>query len=183
MNIPHIYMKLNEESLVKVMLKINKITNHKKREWNTIYQGNFCYYWNTQLWSNILNSTNNYGATISRNEFYSMCKPHCSYTEFVRIFEMISGENSREFSSVDLETFMDKISDIDYHNIINCFVDTEENKSESEPEPEPEPEPETDSIVEYSIYVHHMEFDTETKQENNSPLFSALKKWFINIFL
>ena len=142
-------MKLNEESFVRVMLKINKITEHKKREWNTIYQGNFCYYWNTQLWSNILNNANNYGATISRNEFYSMCKPHCSYTEFAHIFEMISGENSREFSSVDLETFMDKISDNDYHNIINCFVDTDENKVEPEPDNEPEDEPEYEADAEH----------------------------------
>ena len=117
-------MKLNVEYFVKVLLKINIKTTHKKREWNTIYQGNFCYYWNTQLWSNILNIANNYGATISRNEFYSLCHPHCNYNEFSEIFIMIAGENNNEFSSVDLECFLNKISDNDYHSIINCYYCT-----------------------------------------------------------
>ena len=98
-------MELNKESFIKALLNISNITQHKKREWNTIYQGNFCYYWNTQLWSNILNTTNIYGATISRNEFYSMCNPYCSYGDFLKIFKMITGEHKNEFSSVDLDFF------------------------------------------------------------------------------
>ena len=138
-------MKINKKQFINTLLNITIHTDHKKREWNTIYQGNYCYFWNSQIWTNIMDISNKYGATISRNEFYSICKDHCNYSEFDALFKKISNNNTREFTSIDFENFMNKINDIDYHKIINCFyseIILQDNSIEMfEPEPELNPNP------------------------------------------
>ena len=117
-------MVIDKNKLLIALKNIDFISNTKKRESNMLYKDNLIFYWNSELWCFLKSQCNNNRSTINRNDFYTFCRPSFNYSEFSKLFNFITVNNTYEFSSVDFEEFLCKIDEYDYNNILNAFNET-----------------------------------------------------------
>jgi len=141
-------MELNCAKLIKALCSIENPGVSKLRTWDTTYKNKTATYWNSILWEKILEHENIYGSAIDRYEFYNFCGYHCSNKASKKIFNMIN-QKSKSILFNEFESFLEKIDDKDYDNIMNSLEEIYipvpepelEFNMELEPEPILEPEP------------------------------------------
>lgn len=163
-------MELNRAKLIKALSSIDKPDVSKLRRWDTSYKNKTVTYWNSILWEKILEHENIFGSAIDRYEFYNFCGYYCSNEESKKIFNMIN-QKSRSILFDEFESFLEKIDNTDYDNIMDSLEEI------YVPDPEPEfqfniaiePEIESESLPESESELEH-DSESETDSEHSDPL-------------
>lgn len=153
-------MELNRAKLIKALSSIDKPGVSKLRTWDTSYKNKTATYWNNNLWEKILEHENIFGSAIDRYEFYNFCGYYCSNAESKKIFNMIN-QKSRSILFNEFESFLEKIDNTDYDNIMDSLEEIYV--------PDPEPEFKFNTAIEPKIESESLpESESELEHESQS---------------